>query len=271
MIRKIQRAALVLGLGLATSSFAADPLPGMWSFDGELTGRPGRGFQIDVQEGNLLILSYFGYRTDGSSLFMQASGFRQGSEFEADLVEYRGGTVVGGSHQDGETAQVLGRVKATFDTSTSGSIALPGEPPKPVRRFRFEDHSARFNNQFQYMTYQARRAGYGYEYALMSAKDGLFSMIVSASPNRSRCVYSGTYELSGNGIRSNGTKTCDDPLSAPVPYRAENMVVDNNGFYTATFYEDHENYSIVFFHQGSCWAPSSSAVGTGVRCLHSLD
>lgn len=96
-----QRAAVLsLGLGLAASSFSATPLSGMWSFDGELTGKPGRGFQIDSQGSALLIISYFGYRTDGSALFLQAHGPREDNgDFSADLVEYQGGTVLGGPNR----------------------------------------------------------------------------------------------------------------------------------------------------------------------------
>lgn len=59
---------------LAAPAMAALPDSGMWTIDGELNGKPGRGIQIDRQSGLNVIVTYYGYRTDGSALFLQAAG-----------------------------------------------------------------------------------------------------------------------------------------------------------------------------------------------------
>ena len=73
MFKSIRRAA-VAGLVIFSACVAqAVPLPdsGLWGFDAEANGQPGRGFQIDQQQGSLMLFTYMGYRADGSPLFLQ--------------------------------------------------------------------------------------------------------------------------------------------------------------------------------------------------------
>lgn len=68
----------------STHFYGGFPLQtGMWSFDDELNGRPGRSLQIENLPGSgALIVSYLGYRADGSSLFLQGSA-------PVDMVQVR--------------------------------------------------------------------------------------------------------------------------------------------------------------------------------------
>lgn len=59
-------AALCLGYSGVASAFT--PANGLWGINAELNGSPGRGFQIEV-ENETVVLTYYGYRPDGSSAF----------------------------------------------------------------------------------------------------------------------------------------------------------------------------------------------------------
>ena len=112
------------------------PAPGLWGFTSELNGTPGRGFQLEV-ENEVLVLSYYGYRADGSSVFYSASGPITNNRFEAPLTEYRGGTVLGGAYQPAAVAASPGNVVLTFSSGKNGSIQLPGSPALAITKFSF--------------------------------------------------------------------------------------------------------------------------------------
>lgn len=251
----MQRGALALCLAATTAAFAADPLPGMWAFDGELTGQPGRGFQIDTQGSDVLIVSYFGYRADGSALFLQASGPRAADgSFEADLVEYRNGTVLGGAHQDGEQAQVVGRVQAVFDAPTAGSITLPGEQPRRVTRFQYVDNAPWFNQSFSADKYGPYAWSTKAQFT-MAARDGVFTMAETETMNRTdgstysrTCQYEGSYTPAGTGLRSAGTVQCEG--ASATSYRAEALELTRDGFFSGRIYVGNSDTPMTY--QGYC-------------------
>ena len=73
MFKGIYKAAAATLLVFSVCAVHAVPLPdsGLWGFDAEANGQPGRGFQIDQQQGSLMLFTYMGYRADGSPLFLQ--------------------------------------------------------------------------------------------------------------------------------------------------------------------------------------------------------
>ena len=139
---------------LSFSSLAAMPQPGLWQFNAEVNGQPGRGVQIERAGGRTVILSYFGYRDDGSATFLQAVGpLKDGKTFSAPLLEYKNGKVIGGPLQSGTEAANHGTVTVEFDTATSGAITLPGENKTEFSRFTYEDLTRRLNNTFSVTTF----------------------------------------------------------------------------------------------------------------------
>lgn len=112
------------------------PATGLWGISAELNGSPGRGFQIEV-ENEIVVLSYYGYRADGSSVFYNAVGPINNNRFSAPLMEYRGGTALGAGFRNGAEAGSPGTVTLDFRTGKSGTITLPGEGPKAVVKFGF--------------------------------------------------------------------------------------------------------------------------------------
>lgn len=120
----------------ASAVHAFMPAPGLWGMSAELNGAPGRGFQIEV-ENEIVVLSYYGYRADGSSVFYSAVGPISDNRFLAPLIEYRGGTALGTGFRNGVEASSPGNVTLDFRTGKSGTITLPNESPKPVVKFGF--------------------------------------------------------------------------------------------------------------------------------------
>ena len=222
------RLFVTLTLSALVSAFAnaALPDPGMWVIGNELNGTPGRGLQIDRQGGKTVIVSYFGYRPDGSSLFLQASGTMQDAKnFASDLVEYKNGRAIAGSAKDGEFAQSHGPVSITFDSSTSGVITLPGEPPQALKRFNFEDlrirlHGATYLHTIIGATATLTQGGF-----IRFEISGEQLLASEKRNDGTECTYRGTLEPTGKGFRSIGSVQCTDSPQ-PQTYRIEDLQAD---------------------------------------------
>lgn len=129
---------------------AASPQPGMWGVNSEFNGEPGRGVQIDRQGGNKVIATYFGYKPTGEAIFYQAVGLIDAdSTFAADLVEYKNGTVIGGSPRAGEFSSNVGQVIMTFSSPLEGTIKLPGEVEKKISPLIYEDKRSEANSTYR--------------------------------------------------------------------------------------------------------------------------
>ena len=239
-------AAALSALSMAAS--AALPQSGLWSFDGEANGKPGRGIQIDRQSDNRIIVSYFGYRADGSSMFLQAGGHigEDGKTFSAELNEYKNGRAVGGAARDGELAKLLGTVQMEFDTSSSGSVTLPGEEKRAISRISFSDHRNRLNNLFD-LTMVAMHDGYyrRTEQTVSFALKG--DQVEFTLPNfngAASCRFRGSLLSSGDGFRSSGSYLCGEdeidsvitPTPTPPVYWLEELKVDSKGFLSGTLH-----------------------------------
>lgn len=159
------------------------PATGIWGVDSEDNGLPGRGFQIEAENG-IIVFTYFGYRADGSSIFHYASGPIVNNTFTAALLDIQGGTSLGGTHMDAFVTGSAGTVTINFTSGTHGIIAFPGEPQRAISKRPF---------------------GYA------DGPDGLlgtwiFTMVIGQSPfseMRNLSINTGAATPSGNGVVAN--------------------------------------------------------------------
>lgn len=223
-------------LTVSASSIAALPDPGLWAIDSEVNGKPGRGIQIDRQGGETIIASYYGYRADGTAVFYQAVGkITDGKTFNANLIEYKGGTVIGGSVKDAAEAKTLGPMQAVFNTDSSGSVTLPGEQSKAFSRYAYEDHRQRLNNDFLVtgITYSNVTEPVIRRYMTFRVDGKRLSI---SYHDHDKCEFKGELIAYGGGYTSDGAIICDTDtvISALIPRydRFENLRVDSNGVLT---------------------------------------
>lgn len=253
---------------LNAPSFAYDIESGMWGFEGEVNGKPGRGIQIDEQGGNVVIATYFGYRTDGSALFLQASGPIVNDEFTGALSEYQNGPSLGGEVKSGELLSVVGNIRIIFSSPTTAKISLPGEEEKVIRRLQFEDSTPRFA-----IFNGASTAGDSsivtptrFVFRLSGGNFHLTATTYAPSP-QSECIYSGSYSLSGKGIYSQGNATCtyESRPASVFNYKTGLLTVSKSGVYNGDFFQEGTDY-LQSSHIGICTTGVSTG-GTVLRCL----
>lgn len=228
-----------------STAMAIQPASGMWSFDGELTDGPGRGIQVDTQGGDLIIITYFGYRADGSAVFYQASGTRNGDEFSGNLLEYKNGRSIGGPSRKGELAQSIGPLRIVFASRTTGTAYIPGEPPVSISRFQFHDHSPRFNRRFQSVRTWYYEANLSEAQITVSAIEGVFSLLGGG------CDLFGSYIPSDDGIFSAGNYACDFGTGS---YKSDYLSVDHEGVFTAkiNFKANGSTEEYPIYYYGTC-------------------
>lgn len=271
MHRFIRGAWAAVAVFIPFAALAALPQPGLWSFDGEANGKPGRGLQIDRQGGGAVIVSYYGYRADGSATFLQAVGTMvDGKTLEAPLVEYRNGPPMVGERRSGEVAGVAGVLKMTFDTEVYGSVTLPGDLARPVSRFVYTDHRARLNNQFILVTLPNGGPMLSDKAApsthLRFAVDG--EQLKGAWVNeeaRTTISFQGRIVPAGNGFNTTLMETSSrNSLGQTLKLQFENLSVDElgllNGRMLSTYDSssaDESRWSALF---GACYATAEDSV-----------
>ncbi|CAH1197928.1 conserved exported hypothetical protein [Candidatus Nitrotoga sp. BS] len=121
---------------ICSPAWAFMPAAGMWGVDSEDNGLPGRGFQIEAENGTV-VFTYFGYRADGSSVFYFAAGPIVNNTFTASLLDLRGGTSLGGPHQNASLLDPAGTVTIIFSSGKHGIISLPSEPQRAMSKRPF--------------------------------------------------------------------------------------------------------------------------------------
>ncbi|QIL70295.1 hypothetical protein G7048_07970 [Diaphorobacter sp. HDW4B] len=266
MLSSVRSLILVaLATGVSTTASAALPQSGLWAFDGESNGKPGRGFQIDRQDGNRIIVSYFGYRSDGSSMFLQAAGSigDDGKTFSAELNEYKNGRAMGGDARTGELAQMMGTVLMEFDTSSTGAITLPSEAKRPISRIAFNEHRTRLNNDFNLTRVVFDKAfSWTFQDSASFALngDGLNFKIVRFSGTET-CSFEGDLSASGDAFVSKGSYHC--VAMAPGYYRLEELKVDQFGFLSAMLHISTDANMSYFNSQklfGTCIGPLGAVI-----------
>lgn len=261
ILRSLAAATIAtFSVAFSCAVWAALPQSGLWSFTSEANTKPGRGLQIDRQGGETVVVSYYGYRDDGSATFYQASGkITDGKNFSADLLEYQNGRALGGRARDGEVARNLGKVRLTFTTSSTATITLPGEKAQNVSRNVFEDTRARLNNRFQAVMYES-------SYGITDTLKGLlnvkvfgddFSAVLQYDGSKEYCVFSGKLVPSGSSFRvTNGNRVCTGESAAtPTPYGFVDLSVNESGVLSA-----RGSYGDVL--SGVCVRASGSTVAT---------
>jgi hypothetical protein len=108
----------------------------LWAINSEENGQPGRGFTIEDQ-GNVMVLTVYGYDLSGRPTFYQASGTVNNNSFAGSLAYYTGGTPFGGSWQSASLAGNAGQVTVNFTDSNTGTITFPGEVAKAISKFNW--------------------------------------------------------------------------------------------------------------------------------------
>ncbi|AVS96485.1 hypothetical protein C8232_09630, partial [Paracidovorax avenae] len=109
--------------------------------------------------------------------------------------------VIGGGAGQGETAATAGPVKIVFDTPTTGTATLPGDVPRRISRYQYEDPGVRLTRDsiatdtFAAVT-QSRRTPHWID---VKMQDGQFSMQIETSAERlSSCTYTGNVQPAGS-------------------------------------------------------------------------
>ena len=127
------------------------PANGTWVFSDELTGKPGRGISVDMQD-KVAILQIFNYLPDGRATFHMGSaviGFNPVTgtinNGEVPIQRYQGGRYFGGPsaaavpvHNANDAGDAVmeftGRNGDTYAPYVEGSLKLPHQDSKPLKR-----------------------------------------------------------------------------------------------------------------------------------------
>lgn len=107
---------------------------GLWAVESEINGQPGRGLQIETQNG-VMVVTVYGYDAAGKGTFYLASGSLANDAFSAPLKTYRGGRSFGGVMRSATEAGTAGTLSLKFTSDTGGEVTFPGESPKRIRKF----------------------------------------------------------------------------------------------------------------------------------------
>ncbi|MGE8320683.1 MAG: hypothetical protein ACN6O3_18170 [Comamonas sp.] len=122
------------------------PSSGTWIVADELTGKPGRGLAIDVQNG-LAIVQVFNYLADGRPSFHMGSGEYAGVATTMELIRYADGRYFGGPQRTAQAVEPTGELQLQFAVSdqqrlvaqrVAGMVQLPGELSQRMQRLALE-------------------------------------------------------------------------------------------------------------------------------------
>lgn len=225
-----------------TLALAQSPQAGLWGINDEMTGAPGRGFQVDVQ-GDVLVFTYYGYRDSGQPTFYLASGPLAEGNFQAPLEQFAFGTSLGGAYQPAESVGSPGVVRLQFSSSTQGTVILPGEEAKAISRVSFSDLSGDLNQTFEGTSFEIGPFSDDSSTFVFSVGNGQLKLTREAFLSGT-CIYEGAYQLAGNTISATGAYRCSD--FSDGSFRAENLKVDPTGLYTGTFFRHPSGSGAVY-------------------------
>lgn len=124
------------------------PSSGTWIVKDELSGKPGRGIALDVQNG-MVVSQVFNYQPNGAPTFHMGSANYQRLDAQLALNQYKGGRTLGGMPATAQFADAAGALKMRFTvpepepwqsspSRTEGSIQFPGEAEKRMVRMALE-------------------------------------------------------------------------------------------------------------------------------------
>lgn len=129
------------------------PVNGTWIVTDELTGKPGRGLALDVQN-STMVLQVFNYDADGQPTFHMGSGTYASagvntlaSRADLSLDRYAGGRSLGGPPQPAHWQDNAGVVTVELSLkettparhfSQRGTVTFPGEAPRAIQRLQLD-------------------------------------------------------------------------------------------------------------------------------------
>jgi hypothetical protein len=113
------------------------PQQGLWAITSEVNGTPGRGFQVELH-GGTMVVTFYGYDASGRGRFWLASGTYSNNYFLSRMMPYDGGTSFGGPTQvAAPNGNEAAPITLQFISPTTGTITLPNESPKSISYFQF--------------------------------------------------------------------------------------------------------------------------------------
>lgn len=124
--------AFLMTLSLAATAF--QPRTGHWWNPAE----SGRGFNIDVQNGTM-VLTFYTYDANGNAQWYLAAGPMNDAQhsFTATLDKYAGGQCVACSYRPATVVGNDGIVTVVFATETAATVTLPGGHVSTIQPLNF--------------------------------------------------------------------------------------------------------------------------------------
>lgn len=122
------------------------PSSGIWVVTDELTGKPGRGLAIDVQNG-VAIAQVFNYQPDGRPSFHMGSSDYEGVSTTMVLNRYADGRYFGAPQRSAQIVETAGELQLQFtepyqankvESRVAGVVRFPGEQPQRMQRLELE-------------------------------------------------------------------------------------------------------------------------------------
>ena len=189
----------VLCLVSISTAFAFQPRTGHWWNPAE----SGRGFNIDIQEG-VLVLTAYGYQTGGAAQWYIASGpmTNSGHNFSGTLDKYQGGQCNSCSYVGRPTLVGNdGVITVVFASETAAAITFPGGRTTTIQPFNFAIGDP--------------------PQALLGEWIFVYDIIVGGSTFAERYNFTvvGGATTNGNGIVLDTTRfaTCELQIGGPLP------------------------------------------------------
>jgi alpha-tubulin suppressor-like RCC1 family protein len=129
----IERFDIVPGGSTATIP-SGTPQAGWWWNANE----PGRGFSLEIQNGNILIAGYM-YDANGNPIWYSSQGPMTGtSSYQGNWIQYGYGQTLTGSFQSASVVNAnVGALTIQFSSPTAGMMTLPDGRQIPFIRFLF--------------------------------------------------------------------------------------------------------------------------------------
>jgi hypothetical protein len=126
----IQRFDIIPGGSTATQA-STNPQTGWWFNANE----SGRGFGIEVQNGNIWIAGYM-YDASGNPTWYLATGTLLDGAYTGQWTQYQGGLTLNGGYKTPTVANAaVGPITAQFSSPSAGTLTLPNGKQIPLTRF----------------------------------------------------------------------------------------------------------------------------------------
>ena len=130
----IRRLTLIAVLFISTAATAFEARTGHWWNANE----SGRGFNIDIQNG-VLVITIFNYEADGDSEWYIASGplTNGGRNFTGTLDKFRNGQCISCAYKAPTASGNDGAIRIAFSSETAATLTLPGGRTTTITPYDF--------------------------------------------------------------------------------------------------------------------------------------